>query len=287
MTLWRNRGTRNTIELIKLTSGVVNASVCYNDAWDNGLTGILVEGPPAGAAYTGLTSGITICNNKLHHHTFNPTGSAYNNASGLLVQNGAQAVTIRDNQAYANDVGIHFTQGSTGMRAMDGITIARNRIWLNRRFGLYFLDGLRGSGAGRMTASYDLIWWNGIGVMVDRGVTNKTLAHETIHGNKGEGIKVGGYKVAKSTITVSDSLVTSNNGYGLWLVTGNGASLRYTGLHGNVRGNITGSPSKWAVNHQAPAYLSTATSSPDFLRIARTSYQYTAGPAGKPVGARY
>lgn len=287
MTLWRNRGSRNTIELIKLTSGVVNASVCYNDAWGNGLTGILVEGPPAGSAYTGTTSGITVCANKLHHHTHNPTGSAYNNAAGLLVQNGAQSVTIRDNQSYANDVGIHFTQGASGMRAMDGITMTRNRIWSNRRFGLYFFDGYRGSGAGRMTASHDLIWWNGIGVMVDRGVSNKTLSHETIHGNRLDGVKVGGYKVAKSSIAISESLITSNGNFGVWLVTGNSATLRYSGVSANVKGNLSGSVAKTAVNSQPAGYLSTTASSPDFLKITSTSYQYRAGIGGKPIGARY
>jgi hypothetical protein len=192
-----------------------------------------------------------------------------------------------DNQAYANDVGIHFTQGATGMPAMNGMTITRNRIWLNRRFGIYFLDGYRGSGAGTMTASYDTIWWNGIGVMVDRGVSNKTLSHETIHGNQIDGVKVGGYKVASSSITISESLITSNGSFGLWLVTGNSATVRYSGLSGNVRGNVSGTPSKTAVNSQAPGYLSTSSTSTDFLRISTASYQFRAGISGRPIGARY
>ena len=54
-----------------------------------------------------------------------------------------------------------------------------------------------------------------------------------------------------------------------------------------VADDLGSTPSKTAVNHVAPSYLSTSTSSPDFLRIAPTSFQYTAGSGGKPVGARY
>jgi hypothetical protein len=287
MTIWRNRGSWNTIELIKLTSGVTNASVCYNDASFNGLAGILVEGPPSGSSYTGKTSGVTLCSNKLHNHAYNPTGTAYNNAAGALIQNGALSVTVRDNLVWGNDVGIHVTQGASNMPAMNGLAITRNQIWGNRRFGLYFLDGYRGSGAGTATASYDLIWGNGIGVMVDRGSKNKTLSHETVYDNDGDGIKVGGYQVAPASVAITRSLVTGNGGYGLWLVTGNSASLSYTGFSGNARGNIAGSPSKTAVNTQAPGYLSTLTTSSNYLRIGTSSYQYTAGPGGTPIGAKY
>jgi hypothetical protein len=290
MTIWRNRGSWNTIELIKLTSGVTNASVCYNDASFNGLAGILVEGPPSGSSYTGKTTGVTLCFNKLHDHEFNPTGQAYNNAAGALIQNGALSVTVRDNSLWNNDVGLHITQGATNMPAMNGLTITRNLIWGNNRFGLYFLDGYRGSGLGTATASYDLIWGNGVGVMVDRGSKNKTLSHETVYANTGDGIHVGGSApVASASVAITRSLVTGNGGYGLWLVSGNGntASLSYTGFSGNVKGNITGSPSKTAVNTQAPGYMSTLPSSASYLKIGGSSYQYTAGPGSTPIGAKY
>jgi len=287
MTIWRNRGSWNTIELIKLTSGVTNASVCYNDASFNGLTGILVEGPPSGSSYTGKTSAVTLCSNKLHDHRYNPTGSTYNNAAGLLIQNGAQSVTVKDSSMWNNDVGIHITQGATNMPAMNGLTITRNLIWANRRFGLYFLDGYRGSGAGKVTASYDVIWGNGTGVMVDRGSTNKTLSHETIHSNTAEGIKVGGYQLAVASVAISQSLITNNGTYGLWLVTGNTASLSYSGMYANATANILGSPTRTSVNGNPPGYVSTSSASPDFLRIGTVSYQYTAGPSGTPIGAKY
>ncbi len=286
-TVWRNRGTANTIQAIKLTNGASSASVCYNEAWGNGLQGIKIEGVTPGSGYTGRSTGITVCANRLHHQTFNPTGSSYNNASGITISNGVTNVTLRDNDFYANDVGVLVTQEATGMAAMNGIAITRNRMWGNRRFGLYFFDGYRGSGAGTMTASYDRIWGNGMGVMVDRGSSNKKLIHETIDGNAGDGIHIGGYQVTPASATITDSLITRNGGFGLWLVTGNSAVVAYTGLHANSRGAISGTPTKTAVNTNAPGYVSVDPVSSEHLRISSTSYQYTAGPSWMPIGARY
>jgi hypothetical protein len=285
-TVWRNRGTKNTIQMIKVTSGGREISICHNEAWDNGLQGIKVEGPPSGSPYTGTTSDVTVCSNKLHHQRFNPTGTPYNNASGLTVANGALNVTVSDNDAWSNDVGILITQEASGMPALNGLAVTGNRLSSNRRFGLYLLDGLRGSGAGTMSSSYNVIWANGLGVMVDRGSTNKTFAHETIHGNTAEGVKVGGVNVAAARITLSTSLITSNGGYGVWVVSGNTASMSYDGVNGNARGGVLGA-TPTSSNSQPPSYLSTTPGAVDFLRISGGSYQQTAGPHGTPIGARF
>ena len=283
----RNSASWNTLQAVKLDQGTQSATVCDNDFSHNGLQGIKVQGPPGGSSYTGTTSGVTICRNALHDQSFNPTGSAYNNASGITVANGATGITLDANEVWGNDVGIHVTQESSGLPAMNGITVSHNAVWSNRRFGLYFFDGYNGSGAGTLTSSYDVFWDNGIGVMADRGTSHKTLDHDTIHDNRGEGIKIGGYKVAPASVSVRDSLVTANGSYGIWLVTGNTLALSYTGLNGNAGADVLGSASTSHVNHQPPGYLSTATDDPGYLVVASTSYQYSAGPVGDPIGARW
>ena len=123
--------------------------------------------------------------------------------------------------------------------------------------------------------------------MVSQASTNKTIAHATIHDNTGDGIRIGVANKTASKATVTDTLVTNNGGYGLWLVTGSSASVSYSGFSGNKLGSIKGSPTKTAVNTQAAGYLSTSPSNSKFLQISTSSYQYTAGHSGTPVGARY
>jgi hypothetical protein len=122
--------------------------------------------------------------------------------------------------------------------------------------------------------------------MVDRGSTNKSFSHETVHGNDTEGFKVGGVNVAKSSISISTSLVTGNGGYGIWVVSGNTATLSYVGVNGNGAGGILGASSSTG-NSQPPGYLSTTATAPTFLEISAGSYQQHAGPGGTPIGARY
>ena len=283
----RNRGSRNTLQLIKVDEGSMNTIVCDNTAWDNAMRGILVQGRAAGTGYTGLSSGVTVCRNKLYGHDYNPSGSVYNNASGITVANGAQKVTLDSNESYANDVGIHVTQERSGLPAMEGIVLRYNSAHDNRRFGLNLYDGVYGTGGGHLTATKDTYWGNGTGVMVSRASTNKTLSQVTIHDNDADGIRVGESGNPAAKLTVTKSLVTSNGGYGLWLVTGSYTTLSYVGFAGNASGSIKGTPSKTGVNTQAAGYLSTTPSNANYLKISTSSYQYTAGPSHTPIGARY
>lgn len=288
-TIARNRGSWNTVQLVKIGEGSTSTSVCDNVAWDNGVEGIKVTGPQSGSSYTGQTTGITVCRNTLYGHDFNPTGSAYNNAAGLLITDGAQKVTVDSNLIYGNDVGIHISHESAGRAVMNGIALKRNQIHDNRRFGIDFYDGAYGKGSGSMRSDYDVLWKNGVGILVARASTNKTIAHATIHGSTAEGIKVGESSSSNSKATISSSLVTSNGGYGLWLVTGSSASVSYTGLSGNAKGSMkyTTGLTTSSNNTQAAGYLSTSTASSSYLKISTSSYQYTAGQNRLPIGARY
>ncbi len=288
-TIARNRGSYNTFQMIKVDEGSVNSTYCDNVGWNNGMQGIKVSGPPGGTGYTGSTSGISVCRNVMYGHDYNPTGTAYLNSPGILITNGAKNVTVDSNRVYGNAVGIHISQESAGRAVMDGINLKRNQIYDNDRFGINFYDGAYGTstGKGKMRSDYDVIWGNGTGIMVSGGTSNKTIAHATIHDNDADGIRVGESGKAKATVTISTSIVTSNGGYGLWLVTGNSASVSYSGFHGNGTGSIKGSPSKTAVNTQSPSYLSTVPSNSSYLKIRTSSYQYTAGPDDTAIGARY
>jgi hypothetical protein len=285
----RNVARYNTLQAIKIDEGTQSTRVCNNVASRNGLQGIKVQGPPGGTSYTGSTSGILVCKNTLTLNNYNPTGSTYNNASGLTVANGAKSVTVDGNVISANDVGILVTQEATGRALIDGLVLKRNDVNKNRRFGLYIFDGYKGStrGKGSLRSSYDVYWQNGIGIMVGRGSTNKAVSHATIHGNKSDGVRIGEAGKSGAALTLSTTLVTANRGYGVWLVTGSSGSLKYVGISGNGTASTKGSLSKTAVNTRWPGYLSTNPDNAAFLRISTTSYQYTAGPSGTPVGARY
>jgi Right handed beta helix region len=288
LTVWRNRGYNNTLQAIKIDEGTKDSSFCDNIAARNGLQGIKVQGPPGGTGYTGTTTGILICRSSLYGNDYNPTGSTYNNGSGLTIANGAQKVTVDQNLIYDNDVGVHITQESSGRAAMNGIAIKRNQIHDNRRFGINFYDGAKGSsgGAGSMRSDYDLLWDNGIGIMVSFASKNKSISHATIHNSVAEGLKVGDANKTAATVAVTSSLFTSNGGYGVWLVTGSSLKLSYSGLSGNSLGATKGSISKTSVNTKPPDYLSTTTGT-NHLRISTSSYQYTAGYQRRPIGARY
>ena len=198
-------------------------------------------------------------------------------------------MTVDSNKIAGNDVGIHITQEGSGLPRMDGVALKRNQISTNRRFGIYFFDGANGSsgGAGTMRSDYDVLWNNGTGIAVARASVNKSISHVTIHGSVVDGIKIGEAGQTGGSATIRDSLITGSDGYGLWLVTGSRSTLSYTGFYDNLDGHIKGSPSKTGTNSQAPGYLSMSPSNASFLRISTSSYQYTAGPSGKPIGARY
>jgi hypothetical protein len=283
----RNRGSWNTLQLIKIDEGSQNGTVCDNIAANNALRGILVQGKAPGTTYTGFTSGILVCRNALYSHRFNPTGSTYNNASGITVANDARNVTLDDNDVWSNDVGIHLTQERAGLTRLDNIVLRHNRVSGNRRFGLNIYDGVYGDGAGKVSVTGDVYWGNGTGVMVAQGSTNKSISQTTIHGSYADGVRVGVVNLPAARLTLTRSLVTGNGGYGLWLVTGSAATLGYDGFSASAKGSIKGSPAKTAVNTQSAGYLSISPASPSYLRIATSSYQYTAGPGSTPIGARY
>lgn len=283
----RNRGMWNTLQLIKIDEGSEKTTVCDNVAAYNALRGILVQGKAPGTTYTGFTSGITVCRNKLYGHKFNPTGSTYNNANGITVANNARYVTVDGNDIWNNDVGIHLTQERDGLTRLDNINLKNNRVSGNRRFGLNIYDGAYGDGAGKVTVTKDTYWGNGIGVMVSQGSTNKTISQTTVHGSYSDGLRVGVVNKPAARLTLTRSLISNNGGYGLWLVTGSSTTVSYTGFSSNRLGSIKGSPTKSWINTKAAGYLSTTTSHPSFLRIATSSYQYTAGPSKTPVGSRY
>jgi hypothetical protein len=283
----RNTATYNTLQFAKIDIGSQDTTVCDNSAANNALRGILVQGPPPGSTYTGATTDVTVCRNKLFDHDFNPTGTPYNNASGITVANGARNVTIDRNRIWGNDVGIHISQEGTGRQLLTGIISKYNEVWGNHRYGLQLYDGAFGNGTGTVTVSHDVYWGNGTGIMVSSGSSNKVISATTIHHNAADGIRVGVSGQASSSVTVSKSLITSNGTFGLALVAGNSAALMYVGLPGNVKGPIAGSPTTSATNTKPAVYLSEASGSGDFLRIGSSSFQYTAGPGGTPIGARY
>ncbi len=138
-----------------------------------------------------------------------------------------------------------------------------------------------------MRSEFDTIWGNGIGIMVSRATSNKTIVHATIHGNDDEGIKIGEAGKTGAKVTITETLISNNGGYGMWLVGGSSATVKYTGLAANAVGSIKGSPSKTAVNTKPAGYASTTASNSKFLYIQPSSYQFTAGPTGGPIGARY
>ena len=159
-----------------------------------------MQGPVKGSSYTGTTSGTLVCDNQLHAQDFNPTGSTYNNASGVTIANGARSTTVSDNLIWGNDVGIHVVQEAAGQPAIQDTVISGNEVWSNRRFGLNLYDGRNGAGNGRLTSTRNLYWDNGIGVMADTGLANKKLDHDTIWWNRTDGVRVAG------SLTITGSL---------------------------------------------------------------------------------
>lgn len=285
----RNRGAYATLQLMKIDEGTTNTTICDNDVKVSGLMGIKVQGPRAGSDYKGITTGVTVCRNTIHDNRFNPTGSRFTNTSGLVIANGAQNVKVSENVVYGNLVGIHITQENAGRRAMNGIVLSHNLIYNNTRFGINFYDGASDAAGARgiMSSNYDVLWGNGIGIQVGVWSRNKTISHATVYANKDDGIRVGVNSTMPATAAVTSSLLTSNGGYGLCAVIGNSATLTYSGVSGNALGARKGSVSTASVNTKPAGYASTDPTSGSYLVISATSYQYTAGPSGTPVGARY
>jgi hypothetical protein len=92
---------------------------------------------------------------------------------------------------------------------------------------------------------------------------------------------------APTEVTVSESLVTHNGGYGVLIAPDQDVRLRYLGVSSNEKGGISGAASKTRINTRAAGYLSRDPATDEFLKIGPSSFQYTAGIDGKPIGARY
>jgi hypothetical protein len=277
----------NTLQGVKIDIGARNSTVCDNDIATSGLAGIKLQGAPPGVGNTLTTKGNLVCRNLLHDNTFNPTGSPYANTSGITLANGAQYNTITANRIYRNRVGIHVTQEGSGRLALTGNTLRANWISSNSRYGIYFYDGMFGSGGGKVVSTRDLVTGNGLGVRVDRGSTAKLLLLDTINGNRSDGIRVGLAGAKYASVSVQRTLITGNRGYGIDVRRGNRAYLGYAGIRGNRLGGAHGRITKKAVNTRPTGYLSTTSTDPTYLQISTTSYQYSAGPNGTPIGARW
>jgi len=101
------------------------------------------------------------------------------------------------------------------------------------------------------------------------------------------GIRIGEPRKERATLAVTESVITHNDGYGASVVAGNAGSLAYCDFSANRKGVTSGTWARRSVNTKSPGYLSTAAGSTSFLKIPPTSYQFRAGPARTPIGARY
>lgn len=287
----RNEGSYNTIQAIKIDAGSQDTTVCDNDASHNGLQGIKVQGSELGAADPRVTSDTLVCDNRMWGQNVRQLDDAYDNSTGLTIESGALRTRVERNDIWRNHIGIKVMQRTAAGLPVSDTVITRNRIWDNERFGLSFRDGaLRASsGTGKVTASFNLYWANGMGIGVDPGSVNKVLSHETVYGSAGAGIKVGcGCSSRLASAKITATLSTNNGSYGVYVLPGHRATVSYVGVHGNPSGGVIGSgAARTAVNTRAPGYLSLVEASTDFLRVGSGSYQYTAGPGGTPIGARW
>jgi len=147
------------------------------------------------------------------------------------------------------------------------------------------------SGTGRVISRFNLYWDNDIAIHVGPGATRKSSVNDTVHGNRRFGYRVGCTCSATSKISIEKTLITGSGAYGVLVKSGGEARLSYASMSGNTVANTKGNVSKepaGSVNGKPPGYISvSASSGNDFLRISPSSYQYTAGPGGMPIGARY
>ncbi len=283
----RNVFIANTLQGIKIDRGTQASEFCDNDISGSGLAGIKLQGAPPGVANVLVTKGNRVCRNNLHDNTYNPTGSAWANTSGLTIANGARSNTVDRNRIHDNLVGIHVTQEGTGRLTLDGNRLKKNRIWSNARYGIYFYDGMYRSGGGAITSLRDLIWDNGVGVRVDRGSSGKRLKRDTIFRSRSDGVRVGLGKSTPASARIVRSIVTHNGGYGISVPSSGKAYLSFVAVSRNADGSWRGLVVRSGVNKRSPRYLSKSPVNADFLRISRDSYQYRAGPRRTPIGARW
>jgi hypothetical protein len=286
----RNSASYSTLQGFKVDAGSQDTVICHNTVRHNALQGIKVQGPPT-ASDPRVTSGTEVCQNVLaDQDTQRPgPGRADERPNGLTLCNGARGTYVHHNTIRSNVVGVQVNQGGIGS-PITNTRFQRNLVYGNRSVGLSLRDGVadRRSGTGSLHASFNLYWDNEIGIRVHSGSTNKTFEHETVYENRTSGFVIGcDCASARTEVAVSEGLVTHNGAYGIWIAPGQDVRLRYLGISSNKSGAVLGSASKTRVNTRAAGYLSRDPATGDFLKIGPSSFQYTAGVDGKPIGARY
>jgi hypothetical protein len=286
----RNSASYSTLQGFKVDAGSQDTVICHNTIRHNALQGIKAQGPP-NASDPRVTSGTEICHNLLADQSVKRPGPGRENErpNGLTLNNGARGTYVHHNTIRGNLIGVQINQGGVGAPIANTV-FTRNEVHGNRAVGLSLRDGVndRRSGTGSLHASFNLYWDNGIGIRAYEGSTNKTFEHETVYDNRTSGIFIGcDCASAPTEVTLRESLVTHNDGHGIRIMPGQDVRLQYVGMSANTSGAMTGSASKTHVNTRAAGYLSQDPSSDRFLQIATSSFQYTAGIDGDPIGARY
>ena len=286
----RNVASHNTLQGFKVDAASRDTVICRNTVTHNALQGIKVQGPPNGSDPR-ITSGTEICHNVLAEQSVQRPGPqrADERPNGLTLTNGARGSYVHHNTIRGNGIGVQINQGGIGA-PITGTVFNRNEVRGNNSVGLNLIDGAADhrSGTGSLQAAFNVYWGNDIGIRVHQGSTNKSFEHETVYANDSAGLLIGCDCAAPRTeVVLSASLVTHNGGYGIRIAPGQDVTLRHVGLPSNGLGSVRGSATKIKVNTRAAGYLSRDPGSPQFLKISPSSYQYTAGADGQPIGARY
>jgi hypothetical protein len=284
----RTSASYSTLQGYKVDSGSQNTVICDSAARHNALQGIKVQGPSE-AGDPRMTLGTEICRTLLADQDSQRLGASRNDEvpNGLTLSNGARGSYVHDNVIRGNTVGIQANQRGFG-GPIGNTRLIRNQISHNGT-GLNLRDGVAGAraGAGSLLGRFNVYWRNGVGIYVATGSTNKTFEHETVYDSVHAGVQVGCHCGAISSVTIRQSLVTHGGSYGVLVAAGQKMRLSYVGLGLNHSGGVSGPAMRDHLNAQRPEYLSLDSSSPDFVRIGPSSFQYTAGPNGTPIGARY
>ena len=285
----RNTASYSTLQGFKVDAGSEDTVICRSTVTHNALQGIKVQSNNNGSDPR-RTSGTEVCHNTLAYQNVRRPGAnrVDERPNGLTLTNGARGTRVHDNEIYRNTVGVQINQGGKGSPIVNTV-FTHNMVHDNAGPGLSLRDGVAAasSGTGSMTFSFNLYWNNEYGIRVHEGSTNKVFRHETVYDNRRNGFLVGCTCGPRSEVTVEESLVTHNGGYGIVVAPGQTVRLRFVGLSANHGGNVQGPATKYRLNGKRAGYLSADPASNQFVQISTTSYQYTAGPSASPIGARY
>jgi hypothetical protein len=286
----RNTASYSVLQGFKVDAGSRNTVICDNTIHHNAVQGVKVQGAADGGDPR-QTRGTEVCGNLISDQDARRPGASRNdeNPNGVTLSNGAKGSYVHHNTIRRNTVGIQVNQRGSGGDPIGGTQISRNVIAGNHHAGLNLRDGVasRSDGIGSLVGRYNVYSRNGTGIIVARGSTNKTFEHETVYDSVGNGVEVGCGGCATSEMDMTDSLISHNGRYGLVIGPGQDAQVSYVGLPSNRSGSVSGPAAKAHLNTQRAGYLSLDPASDDFVRIGATSFQYTAGLGGQPVGARY